>query len=145
MSQPMLLDVNVPMYAAGQAHPLKAACVWVMNEIVDNRFEVVIDTETIQEVLYRYGALKRWRVAAVMAESLFDLAATVLPVRPSDARLAIDLFARYAPGGVTARDLIHAAVMQTNSLTHIISVDKHFDQIESVTRLNPQVMFANAG
>jgi predicted nucleic acid-binding protein len=39
--------------------------------------------------------------------------------------------------GVTARDLIHVAVMKTNSLSEIISVDEHFDLIESITRIDP--------
>lgn len=140
----LLLDVNVPMYAAGQAHPYKEACVWVMTEIAEGRLTVAIDSETIQEILYRYGALQRWKIAVAMATNLLDLVPIVYPVLPADARLAIDLFDLYAPQGVKARDLLHAAVMQNNSLTAIISTDDHFDRIEGITRLDPQALFTQA-
>jgi hypothetical protein len=34
-----------------------------------------------------------------------------------------------------------AAVMQTHQISHIISTDKHFDQIADMTRLDPQALF----
>jgi predicted nucleic acid-binding protein len=139
-----LLDVSVPMYAAGQDHPLKAACAWVMREITEGRWDVAIDTETIQEVLYRYGALQRWDIATTMAANLLDLAPAVYPVLLVDVRVAIELFRDYAPLGVKARDVLHAAVMKNNSLAQIISTDRHFDQIEGITRLDPQELFSQA-
>ncbi len=142
MSEPLvLLDVNVPMYAAGQAHPYKEACVWVITEIAEERLAAAIDTEIIQEILYRYGALQQWTVATEMATSLLDLMPVVYPVLPADARLAVELFEQYALQGVKARDLLHVAVMQNNSLTAIISTDQHFDRIEGITRLDPQTLW----
>jgi len=140
----VLLDVNVPMYAAGQAHPYKEACVWVMTEIAEGRLAAAIDTEIIQEILYRYGALQQWAIAITMATNLLDLIPVVYPILPADAHLAVELFARYAPQGVKARDLLHAAVMQNNGLTMIISTDQHFDRLEGITRLDPQVIFPQA-
>jgi len=32
--------------------------------------------------------------------------------------------------------------MHTHQLTHIISTDRHFDQIDGITRLDPRDMFA---
>lgn len=147
-----LLDVNVPMYAAGQrqsvachrAHPLKEACVWVIMEIAEGRLVVAIDTETIQEILYRYGALQRWEIATTMASNLLDLVSTVYPVMEADARRAVDLFREYAPQGVTARDVLHAAIMQNNGIAKIISTDDHFDRIEGLLRLDPQALFDRA-
>lgn len=141
---PILLDVNVPVYAAGQIHPYKEACVWVMTEIAEGRLAVAIDTEMIQEILYRYGVLQRWAIAVAVATHLLDLVPTVYPVLPADARLAIELFGRYAPQGVKARDLLHVAVMQNNGLTKILSTDEHFDRVEGVTRLDPQELFGQA-
>jgi predicted nucleic acid-binding protein len=139
--KPVLLDVNVPMYAAGQAHPLKEACGWIMQEIAEGRLNVAIDSEIIQEILYRYGALKRWELATTMANSLFSLIPSVYAVTGSDARLAVELFQKYAPDGIKARDLIHAAVMLNNRLNRIISTDAHFDHIEGITRLDPQRLY----
>lgn len=140
---PYFLDVNVPMYAAGKAHPYKESCVWVLTEIASGRLDAVISTEIIQETLYRYGALGEVQVGVQMAQNLMDLVPTVLPVTVEDMQTAVSLFAQYAPQGVKARDVVHTAVMQTHQLTHIISTDQHFDQFEGIIRLDPQEMFAS--
>jgi predicted nucleic acid-binding protein len=139
--EPALLDANVPMYAAGQEHPYKEPCVWVMTEVAEGRLAVAIDTEIVQEVLYRYGAIQRWDIAVTMATTLLDLAPAIYPVLEADARLAIGLFARYGPQGLPARDVLHVAVMHNNALTHIISTDAHFDRVEGVTRLDPLELY----
>ena len=140
----LLLDANIPMYAAGQAHPHRAACVWIMTQIVEGKLAAAIDAEIIQEILYRYGALQRWDIAVAVATNLVKLVPTIYPILPADAELAIGLFAEYAPQGIKARDLIHAAVMQHNGLSQIISTDQHFDQIDGIIRLDPQQLYQSA-
>lgn len=141
---PALLDVNIPMYAAGQEHPYKAACVWVMREVAAARLVVVIDAETIQEVLYRYGAQQRWAAAIQVAANLLTIVPTIYAVTPADARRAMDLFRYYGPQGVKTRDLVHAAVMQNNGLTEIISTDTDFDRLAGlgIARLDPLVLYS---
>ena len=139
---PYFLDVNVPMYAAGKEHLYKESCVWVLTEIANGRLEVVISTEIIQEILYRYGALGQAQMGVQLAQNLMDLIPNLLPVTVEDMQTAVALFARYAPQGVKARDVVHTAVMRTHHLTHIISTDSHFDQIDGIVRLDPQAMFA---
>ena len=139
-----LLDVNIPMYAAGQAHPSKEACVWIMTQIAEGKLAAAIDAEIIQEILYRYGALQRWDIAVAMATNLLKIVPTVYPIVTADVQLTVELFERYAPQGVKARDLIHASVMHHNGLSQIISTDKHFDQIAEVTRLDPQELYQSA-
>lgn len=139
------LDVNVPMYAAGEEHPYKASYVWLMTEITEGHIAVAIDTEIIQEVLYRYGAIGRWQIGATMATNLLDIVPTVYPILVADVRKAVELFKRYAKQGVKARDLIHVAVMSNNGLTKIISTDTHFDRVENIVRLDPQTMFTEMG
>ena len=141
-NNPDFLDVNIPMYAAGQPHHYKDACVWVMGEIARGRLTAVINTEIIQEILYRYGALQRWEIATAMSTNLLTLVPVVYPVSAADICLTVKLFQRHAPQGIKARDLIHVAVMQNNGLTQIISTDKHFDLIDGITRLDPQTLFA---
>jgi len=53
-------------------------------------------------------------------------APAVYPVLPVDTRKAIELFREYAPLGVKARDVLHAAVMKNNGLVQIISTDHHY-------------------
>jgi predicted nucleic acid-binding protein len=136
------LDVNVPMYAAGEEHPYKAACVWLMTEIAEGRITVAIDTEIVQDVLYRYGAVGRWVIGVRMASDLLVIVPTVYPVAVPDVRRSIELFKQYAEQGVKARDLIHAAVMLNHGLTQIISADAHFDRVEGIVRLDPQTVFS---
>lgn len=136
MSAPVcFLDVNIPMYAAGTEHPLKAASVWIMGEVADGRLEVAIDTEIVQEILYRFGAIGRPTMGITMARNLLDLVPTVHPIRVADVRRAIELFEQHMGAGVVARDALHAAVMLGNDLTYIISADQHFDLINGITRI----------
>ncbi len=136
MSPPVcFLDVNIPMYAAGTDHPLKAASVWIMREVADGRLEVAIDTEIVQEILHRFGAIGRPAMGFTMARNLLDLIPTVHPVRVADVRRAIELFEQHVGSGVVARDALHAAVMLGNGLTYIISADQHFDLIGGITRV----------
>lgn len=142
---PLFLDVNVPMYAAGRSHPYRdyrQACALILREIADGRLSAAINTEIIQEILYRYGALQEWEVAAEMASSLLDLVPTIFPVTVTEAAATVALFAEYGPQSVTARDALHVAVMQSHGLTQIISTDRHFDQIPAVERLDPRALFA---
>ncbi len=134
---PFFVDTNIVMYAAGAAHPYKEPCVWVVTEIAAGRIPAVTDAEVVQEILYRYGALQRWQIACEMATSLFELLPAVLPVTPTDAKQAVELFAVYAPNGVKARDVIHVAVMQNNGIDRIISTDKHFDLVDGLVRYDP--------
>ncbi len=141
ITRPVLLDVNVPMYAAGRPHRYRDACVKVMADVAEGRVNAAIDTEIIQEILYRYGALRQWSIATSLASNLMDVVDTVYPVLPSDASLTIELFERYAPKGVTARDLVHVAVMTSHGLTEIVSTDSHFDLVDGIRRLDPAVLY----
>lgn len=138
------LDVDVPMYAAGQEHPSRASSVWLMTEITEGRMDVVIDTQIVQEVLYRYGALRKWKIGIAVATNLLDIVPKVFPILPRDVRLAIQIFEKHAPKGVKARESLHAAVMHNHGITNVISTDTHFDLIEGVTRLDPRSLFAKA-
>ena len=137
---PALLDVNVPMYAAGRDHPLRSPCARLMTMIADGELDVVIDTETVQEVLYRYGALGQIPVAVAVARSLMAIVPKVLAVTASDMVRAVEVFEMHAAAGLTARDAIHVAVMQGNGIDRIISTDRHFDQVAGITRLDPAAL-----
>ncbi|HSM56666.1 MAG TPA: type II toxin-antitoxin system VapC family toxin [Candidatus Sulfomarinibacteraceae bacterium] len=138
---PFFLDVNVPMYAAGKAHRYKEPCVWILEQIASEQLSVATDTEVIQAVLYRYGALREWEAAVTVANSLLDLIPRILPVTVDDMQMAVRLFEYYAPQGVKARNTIHAAVMTNNGLSTIISTDKHFELFPEVVRVDPNDLF----
>ena len=145
VTTPAFLDVTVPMYAAGSLHPYQPACLWLMSQITAGALDVAIDTEIVQEVLHRYGALRRYAEAVRMANHLLTLIPHVIPVTEADMRVAVALFQQHALHGVPARDLIHAAVMQNHGLTQIISPDTHFDNIAGITQLDPLTLHLQAG
>lgn len=136
----MFLDVNIPMYAAGGEHPFKGACVWLMERVSEGKLDVAIDAEIVQEILHRFS--NRPELAVAMSNSLLGLVSTIYPITEGDIRLSVQLFEHYAPLGVMSRDVIHAAVMINNGIQHIISVDRHFDLINEVIRLDPLKMHA---
>lgn len=141
---PIFMDVNIPMYAAGAQHELKAPCAWILEEVVEGRLNVATDAEVVQEVLYRYGALRRWDLGVRIADNLFAILPVIYPFRPEDARTAVELFQRYGPEGVPARDCAHAAVMLNRSIAEILSTDGHFDLIEALTRIDPLSFYADS-
>jgi len=137
----VFLDVNIPMYAGGKGHPYKESCTWIMAEVAEGRLKVATDTEVIQEILYRYGAIKLWETGVAMANALMELVPEIYPVNLADIRRAVNLFQTYGPKGVTARDTLHVAVMMNKGLNEILSTDSHFDLIKEIKRLDPQTLF----
>ena len=138
----VFLDVNIPTYAAGIEHELKIPCTWIMEEVVEGRLNAGIDTEIIQEVLYRYGAIRQWNVGARIARNLLAIIPTIYSVTPDDSHHAIELFSIVGPKGIPPRDCIHAAVMKNHSITKILTTDMHFDSIEGVFRLDPMEYYS---
>lgn len=145
IDSPVFIDVNVPMYAAGQEHENKASCSWVMSAIARGDLFGVIDVEIIQEVLHRYGSLGAWAVGHRMSDNLLDIMHDVLPITVGDIEQTVVLASTYGVKyHIPARDLIHAAVMRNNRLSTIVSTDKHFDQLGSITRIHPKQLMNEA-
>jgi predicted nucleic acid-binding protein len=76
-----------------------------------------------------------------MANSLMQLVPEIYPIDLEDIRCAVSLFQTYGPKGITARDVLHAAVMMNRGLKEILSTDFHFDLIEGITRVDPEHLF----
>ena len=87
----------------------------------------------LQEILYRYAALKRLDLAAAVYDLFVQLCPTVLPVTLADTDRAKTLMTGIAQVG--ARDAIHAAVMLNHDIDQIATFDGGFDRIEGMTRL----------
>ena len=135
MSEPIFVDVNIVMYAAGAEHPNRRACQAALNRIVNQAYPAAVSTEVHQEILHRYLSLGLPDKARQVSIRLETLIPTTLPVTIADIRRARALSARYP--ALTARDLIHVAVMVENGLSCILSTDAHFDQVSEVKRLDP--------
>jgi len=131
----ILIDANILMYAAGEAHAHKAPCVDLLERIAREQVEVYIDTEVLQEILRRYRAQGRWQQGRSVYDLTRQVIRTIYPVTLEmldDARALMDQYAQ-----LTARDALHASVALRTSEGRICSYDSDFDGIEGVVRIEP--------
>jgi len=129
----VFVDSNVPMYVAGRDHPLRDPARRFLERARAGDVDVCTSTEVLQEILYRYTALKRRDLAATVYDLFIRLCPTVLPVTLADTDRAKTLLTTDARIGV--RDALHAAVMLNHDVTDIATFDEGFDRIEGVARL----------
>lgn len=128
----IFVDSNVPMYVAGRDHPLREPARRFLERARGGEIEICTSTEVLQEILYRYAALKRRDLAVSVYELFVQLCPVVLPVTLADTDRARTLIA--ASDAVGVRDAVHAAVMLNNGIERIASFDEGFDAIPDVTR-----------
>ena len=136
MSPAVLIDANIPIYAAGREHPNKAPCARVMLMAAQHPWSFLTDSEVLQEVLHRYLSSGRWPLGRVVFQSFAEVMRDrVEPVYLEDVEWAGNLADNYP--AVSARDLVHAAVMKRLGVDRIISADTDFDNLPGVIRLAP--------
>jgi hypothetical protein len=131
----ILVDSNIIMYAAGAEHPYKGPSVAFLESVAEGKVEATIDAEVLQEILHRYRALNRWTDGRKVYDLARRIFPTVLPVTVEildRARILLDEY-----DGLMARDALHAAVVETNSLEAICSYDTDFDRITTIVRTEP--------
>lgn len=123
------------MYAGGAEHPLREPCQRILRAIGAERLDAVISAEIVQEILHRFLAIGRPKVAREMAQAALDLFAPVVPVTHAVMGRMPDLVARY--DRMTARDLIHVATCAEVGIETIVSPDRAFDRARGIRRLAP--------
>ena len=137
MAELVFLDVNVFMYAAGGPHAYKDVCVRILADVENGILPAAINTEVLQELLYRYGHINLSDKGIQLCRDIMKYPLTILPITERDIRSAIDLFETHRAAGVKPRDAIHAATMQNNSISQIISADKDFEAFAALKRIDP--------
>jgi len=125
------------MYAAGIEHEYKIPCIRILSKVETGQLAAAIDTEIIQELLYRYSHIGLADKGLQLSRDALQYPLGVLPVTQADVELAIEMYDEHRHQGIKPRDAIHAAVIQRNRITHIISTDKHFDAFNTITRIDP--------
>ena len=128
----VFVDSNIPMYVAGRDHPLRDPARRFLDRAQAGEIDICTSTEVLQEVLYRYAALKRLDLAAAVYDLFVQICPTVLPVTLADTDRAKVLLVS-APG-TTARDALHVAVMLNHDIAEIATFDEGFDRISGVRR-----------
>lgn len=132
MTESIFLDANIFMYAAGKPHAFKQPCQQILQAVEAKQLAAATNIEVMQELLYRYHHIKLLDKGLLLCRYILDYPLTILPVTPADISLVLSQTKALPP-----RDAIHAATMQNNNITQILSADKHFDRIEGVQRLDP--------
>jgi len=135
MKPRVFVDANIPMYAAGAEHPLKAPCLRVLEAAARGYVAAVTDAEVLQEIMHRYASLNRQEQGAEVVELFMHVLQDVLPVTREDLVLALTLYREHVQ--VQARDTVHAAVMRSHGVTVIVTADRHFDQLVGLRRIDP--------
>jgi len=131
----VFLDTNIPIYAAGKESEYKKDCLEVLEAIGREEVEGLTSTEVFQEILYRFWYLKDIENGWQIFDNFREVISQVLPVTEEDISKARELSEKYK--SIKPRDLLHAAVMISNQIENIISVDKDFDAISEINRLDP--------
>lgn len=131
------LDTNIFMYAAGKPHKFKEPCVAILSKVASGNLSAAVDAEVFQEIMYRYHHINLADKGVDLAWSMVDIGIDVLPVTKKDIEISLYYYQKYRKWGVSPRDIIHVATMLNNGIEKITSVDKHFDVIEEVNRIDP--------
>jgi uncharacterized protein len=128
----IFVDSNVPMYVAGRDHPLRDPARRFLERARAGDIEICTSTEVLQEILYRYSALKRRDLAASVYDLFVQLCPVVFPVTLADTDRARSLITDTERASV--RDAIHAAVMINNAVQEIATFDEGFDLFPGLRR-----------
>lgn len=94
------------------------------------------DSEVLRQLLHRYPAQRSREPGREMTRAFAEaMHGRIEPVQAEDVLTAAGPADSHP--AISARDLVHAAVMQHVGTRRIISADIDFDSIGGVERLNP--------
>lgn len=124
------------MYAGGAEGPFRAPCRVILGLAQRVASQFVTDAEVLQEIIHRYTAIQRWPLGRELFEEFATLmAGRIQSVHAIDVIVAAEFADRYS--GLSARDCLHAAVMQRIGVKRIASTDGRFEQVDGIERLDP--------
>ena len=129
----VFVDSNIPMHLVGAAHPHKEDARRLLEGLVGERQKLVTDAEVLQEILHRYTAIERRDAIQPAFEALLGVVDEVFPVDLA----AVDRAKAIVLGNprLSARDALHLAVMEQQSVDRILTFDKGFDGYPGIMRV----------
>jgi uncharacterized protein len=131
----VFLAANVFLYALGADSPHRAPCRNVLQAVGQGKLDGITSSEVLQEILHVRSRRVNVADAASAVRAAAELVAEVLPVTSHDVLDACSLLEVHASPG--ARDAQHAAVMKNSQLHVLVSVDRDFDVISDLKRIEP--------
>jgi len=129
----ILVDSNIPMYLVGAPHPHKTDAQRLLEQLISDRQKLVTDAEVLQEILHRYVAINRRDAIQPAFDALLGVVDQVFAIDELTAQRAKEIVLERP--GLSARDALHAAVMDLQGIEVILSFDAGFDGLPGVRRL----------
>ena len=129
----ILVDSSVPMYLVGSPHPHKTDAQRFLEQLISDRQRLVTDAEVLQEILHRYVAIDRREAIQPAFDALLGVVDQVFPIDDRAVQRAKEIVLERR--GLSARDAIHAAVMELQGMEEILSFDAGFDGLPGIKRL----------
>ncbi len=129
----IFVDSNVPMYLVGTPHPNRGRAAEAVVRLKAASETLVTDVEVYQEILHRFSSIARNDVIEEAFRSLDDIVEHVFTYGMTEIRAARDLV--ISNPGISARDALHVAVMQSAGIARILSYDRGFDAVPGIERL----------
>ena len=129
----ILVDSNVPMYLVGAPHPHKTDSQRLLEQLISDRQKLVTDAEVLQEILHRYVAINRRDAIQPAFDALLGVVDQVFAIDEPTAQRAKEIVLERP--GLSARDAVHAAVMELQGIEVILSFDAGFDGLPGIQRL----------
>jgi uncharacterized protein len=132
----LFLDANVFLYAVGADSPHRTACRAVLEAVGQGKLDGITSSEVLQEILHVRSRRVDVKDAASAVRAAADLVVEVLPVTCDDVLEACRMLETHAKLG--SRDALHAAVMKNSEISMLVSVDRDFDVVPEVKRIEPE-------
>jgi predicted nucleic acid-binding protein len=129
----IFVDSNIPMYLVGAPHPHKANARQLLETALSSGERLVTDAEVLQEILHRYVVIDRRDAIQPAFDAILGVVDDVLSITVADAQLAKTIV--LGRPRLSARDALHAAVMERETIVRIMTFDAGFDAVPGVTRL----------
>ncbi len=122
------------MYLVGAAHPHKVDAQRRLERAIADGERLVTDAEVLQEILHRYVAIGRRDAIQPALEALLGVVDEVFPIDQQKVLRARDIVLAYPR--LSARDAVHAAVMESRGIATIFTFDAGFDVFPGLERLS---------
>lgn len=129
----IFVDANIAMYLVGAAHPNKAVARRLLEHAVAAGERLVTSAEVFQEILHRYVAIDRRAAIQPAFDALSGVVDDVFSIERRDVERARELLAGHLT--LSARDALHAAVMEREGVSRILSFDAGFDGLPGIDRI----------
>lgn len=135
MHDSLFVDANVFMYLAGGDARYREACRRALIATTGQGASLITSTEVLQEILHYHAARRRPEDARTVYDAVTDICEEILPVTERQTARALELLVRHP--GLPARDALHVATMEAHGVERLLSADRHFDQVDTVIRVDP--------